>query len=94
MKVEQPDRERAIEMGGKALRSGLYLSRFQSQIELIADALLEFAAQEAERVRIDCTCEPYWATYNKVDPRCEAHDLADEQGRRAAELRAQKLDGK
>ena len=88
MKVEQqPDRERAIRLAAQ------YLPKL-APLDATVDALLEFAAQEAERVRIDCTCAPYWATYNKVDPRCEAHDLADEQKRRAAELRAQKLEGK
>jgi len=53
------------------------------------DFALEFAAQEAERTKIDCTCDPVWAKYDKRDPQCEAHDLEDQQKRRASELRAQ-----
>ncbi len=58
--------------------------------ECVIDAMLEFAAQEAERTKIDCTCAPHWSDRDMKDPLCEAHDLVDQQARRAAELRSQK----
>ena len=59
------------------------------RIDRLADMLLATRAEEAERTKIDCTCESYWAQYGMRDPRCESHDLEDQQKARAAELRTQ-----
>ncbi len=79
------DRDQALEMARNFVPGPL-----DGRVDRIADLLLEFAAKEAERAKLDCTCAPFWAPYGKIDPTCAAHDLEYQQKERAAELRAQK----
>lgn len=55
----------------------------------MTNQMLEFAALQVEQIKLDCVCATYWAPYNKLDPQCEAHDLATKVRSIAAELRAQ-----
>ncbi len=67
----ESDRERA-----EALIAEMWRVTNPNLASRVVDAMLEFAAREAERTLGNCTCDP--------------HEVCEEHARRAAELRKQK----
>lgn len=85
---KQPDRERALEVARN------FIGGLRGRIGPFADALLEFAAEEAELAAslYGCNCEEFWGHYpmrGGHGPNCAIEDK-EQFIERAAALRSQK----